>query len=68
MKRSLMFSAADIMKSIGILAAASCVGFLFEQLGFAEANIITVYVFAVLIISVVSLIVYTVLLHLLLVY
>ena len=54
MKRSLMFSAADIMKSIGILAAASCVGFLFEQLGFAEANIITVYVFAVLIISVVT--------------
>ena len=53
-KNSLVFSAADIMKCTGILTAASCVGYLFDQLGFAEANIIMVYVLAVLIISVVT--------------
>lgn len=51
-KNSFVFSAADILKCIGILAIASCLGYLFEQFGFAEANIITVYVLAVLIISV----------------
>lgn len=51
---SLIFSITDILKCIGILAAASCLGYLFQHLGFAEANIITVYVLAVLIISVVT--------------
>lgn len=41
------------MKCIGILVAASCFGYIFYELGFAEANIITVYVLAVLLISVV---------------
>lgn len=50
----LKFSLMDIAKSIGILVAGSLIGFLFEKLGFAEANIITIYVLAVLIISVVS--------------
>ena len=47
------FSAADILKSTGILAAASLIGFLFEWLGFTEVNIITVYILGVLITSVV---------------
>ncbi len=53
-KSSLVFSAADILKCIGILTAASGIGYLFEGFGFEEANIITVYVLAVLIISVVT--------------
>lgn len=53
-RRSIVFSAADILKCVGILAAASGLGYLFEDFGFAEANIITVYVLAVLIISVVT--------------
>lgn len=53
-RRSIVFSAADILKCVGILAAASGLGYLFEGFGFAEANIITVYVLAVLIISVVT--------------
>lgn len=42
-----------MIKSVLGLAAASFIGILFEHLGFDEANIITVYVLAVLIISVV---------------
>ncbi len=48
-----VFSLTDILKCIGILVAASCFGYIFYELGFAEANIITVYVLAVLLISVV---------------
>lgn len=44
----------DIIKSIGILSVTSCLGYLFEFLGFAESNIIVVYVLAVLIIAVVT--------------
>lgn len=51
---SVVFSASDILKSIGILIAASCIGILFRSLGFAEANIITVYVLGVLVISVIT--------------
>lgn len=47
-------SFTDILKSAGILFAASLTGYLFEWLGFEEANIITIYVLAVLIISVVA--------------
>lgn len=50
----LVFSPADFLKSTGILLFASVLGFLFEWLGFAEANIITIYVLAVLVISVVT--------------
>ena len=42
------------MKSVAILILASCIGMLFRQLGFAEANIITVYVLGVLVTSVVT--------------
>ena len=52
-RNKLVFSLTDIFKCIGILVAASCFGYIFYELGFAEANIITVYVLAVLLISVV---------------
>lgn len=42
----------DILRSAGLIAAASLIGFGFWKLGFSEANIITVYILGVLIISV----------------
>lgn len=53
-RRQPIFSVEDILKCILILAAASGLGILFEQWGFEEANIITIYVLAVLITSVVT--------------
>ncbi len=53
-KKELVFSAVDILKSIMILVAASIIGFLFYNLGFDEANIITVYVLGVLLTSVLT--------------
>lgn len=49
-----MFSASDILKSIGILIAASLIGVVFDRLGFSDANIITVYILGVLVNSVVT--------------
>lgn len=51
-KNRILYSVADILKSGGILAVSSIVGFLFHNLGFDEANIITVYVLGVLLIAV----------------
>ena len=48
-RRHLVFSAGDILKSIGILLAASCIGFFFYNLGVNEANIITIYVLTALV-------------------
>ena len=42
----------DLLKSTGLLLAATLVGFLFDRLGFTEANIITVYILSVMLISV----------------
>ncbi len=53
-KRNFVLSISDIVKSTGVLLAASWIGYLFHDLGFAEANIITVYVLAVVIISVIT--------------
>ena len=53
-KSKMAFSVYDILKSIVILILASCIGMLFRYMGFAEANIITVYVLGVLITSVVT--------------
>ena len=50
----IIFSAADILKCIAILLVSSLIGIAFRNLGFAEANIITVYVLGVLITSVVT--------------
>ena len=53
-RRHLVFSAGDILKSIGILLAASCIGFFFYNLGVNEANIITIYVLGVLVTALVT--------------
>lgn len=44
----------DFLKSILLLLAATLVGFGFYELGFSEANIITVYLLSVMLISVVT--------------
>ena len=48
------FLASDILISIGILIAATLIGYIFYHLGFSEANIITVYILGVLITAVVT--------------
>lgn len=53
-KNSILFFLSDILKSIGILILASCIGMLFYHMDFAEANIITVYVLSVLITAVLT--------------
>lgn len=53
-KHSIVFSAADILKCIAILNTSSLIGYLFRNLGFDEANIITVYVLGVLVASVIT--------------
>lgn len=45
---------SDIFKSIGLLVAATVIGFGFRRLGFSEANTITVYILSVLITAVVT--------------
>lgn len=44
----------DIVKSILVLLAATLNGHIFHALGFTESNIISVYIFAVLVVSVVT--------------
>ncbi|MDO5396699.1 MAG: sensor histidine kinase KdpD [bacterium] len=51
---NIVFSMRDILKSSGLLIAATWLGLLFSWLGFGEANIIMVYILSVLIISVVT--------------
>ena len=46
------FTIADLLKSTVILLIATGIGFLFDALGFSEANIITVYILSVLITAV----------------
>ena len=53
-KNEIVFSVFDVLKSIAILLAVSGIGILFRRMGFAEANIITVYVLGVLLTSVVT--------------
>lgn len=48
------FNLSDVIKSIVILAFATMLGFLFYELGFSEANIITVYILSVLITAIVT--------------
>lgn len=45
---------SDILKSLGILVAATAIGSFFYKLGFSEANIITVYILGVLITAVIT--------------
>ena len=53
-KNDFSISLRDLMKSIGILLAATLIGYAFSGLGFKEANIVTVYILAVLVISVIT--------------
>lgn len=52
--RLIVFSASDILKCTATLIASSIIGAVFENLGFAEANIITVFVLGVLIAAVIT--------------
>ncbi len=42
------FSAADVLKTLGLLTAATLGGFVFTKLGFSTANVIILYILAVL--------------------
>ena len=53
-KQNLSNHLGDLCKSLSILAFASLIGGIFDQFGFEESNIITVYVLAVLVISIVT--------------
>ena len=53
-RKWVVFSAGDIAKSMGLLLAASLIGYFFDKLGIDEANIITVYVLSVLLTSLVT--------------
>lgn len=53
-KTKARFSLADLLKSLLIFLAATGIGFLFYHAGFSEANIITVYILGVLIMSLVT--------------
>lgn len=47
-------SISDLLKTAGVMIAATVIGFIFEQIGINEANIITLYILGVLVISVVA--------------
>ena len=47
-------SLSDLVKSLLVLLAATVIGFAFDAFGFTEANIVAVYLFAVLVISVIA--------------
>ncbi|MEG2770502.1 MAG: DUF4118 domain-containing protein, partial [Oscillospiraceae bacterium] len=53
-RKNFKFLLSDILKSIGMLAAATLVGFAFCHMGFSEANIITVYILSVLITAIIT--------------
>ncbi|MDD7404008.1 MAG: DUF4118 domain-containing protein [Butyribacter sp.] len=53
-RKKFVFCVQDIMKSAGALLLTTGIAFLFQRLGFTEANIITVYILSVLIISLVT--------------
>lgn len=48
------FHPADLLKSALLLAAATLLGYLFQSFGFSEANIIIVYILAVLLTALVT--------------
>ncbi len=48
------FSWRDAARTLAILAVATAAGFLFDYLGFSEANIITIYILGVLITAIVT--------------
>lgn len=44
----------EILESLGVLAGATLMGFLFRNLGFSEANIITIYIFGVMLSGIIT--------------
>ncbi len=52
--RDISFSVYDLIISVSFLIVATLIGYLFSKLGFTEANIITVYILAVLLISILT--------------
>ncbi|MDY4222413.1 MAG: sensor histidine kinase KdpD [Candidatus Faecousia sp.] len=44
----------DIVKSVLVLLAATLIGYVFYALGFSESNIVSLYIFGVLVISVIT--------------
>lgn len=52
--REELFSLSGTLKTIGIIAISTIIGLLFQFLGFSEANIITIYILGVLLISLVA--------------
>ncbi len=44
----------DFLKSLGVLLAATVIGFVFDSFGFSEANIVTVFILGVLVTSVLT--------------
>lgn len=53
-KMRIQFSVFDLLKSILVLALCTGIGFLFDWLGFSEANIITIYILGVLATAVIT--------------
>ncbi|MEG1943429.1 MAG: DUF4118 domain-containing protein, partial [Angelakisella sp.] len=53
-KNRLEFTLPDTLKSILMVVLATGVGFVFDGLGFSEANIITVYILSVLITAIIT--------------
>lgn len=53
-KSEQVWNIADIIKSIGMIALASAIGFGFWKLGMSESNIIMVYILGVLVTSVIT--------------
>ncbi|MEG2350663.1 MAG: sensor histidine kinase KdpD, partial [Hungatella sp.] len=53
-KHTFKFVFSDVLTSISMLALATTVGFLFDRLGFSEANIIMVYILSVLVTAVLT--------------
>lgn len=53
-RTGIMLNMQDVLKSLFMLIFASGLGFLFQQFGFSESNIIMVYILGVLITSVIT--------------
>lgn len=53
-KKDFTLSLVDSVKCIAVLIAATLIGYVFSWLGFTEANIITVYILAVLVTAVMT--------------
>ncbi|MEG1315707.1 MAG: sensor histidine kinase KdpD [Anaerovoracaceae bacterium] len=48
------FVFSDVLKSVGLLAMATAIGYAFSFLGFSEANIITIYILSVLVTAIIT--------------